>query len=208
MFYAKSTGGFYSEEIHGSRKVTVVAPDWQSDDPDAIPDTIEIDNPACKIPADAVEITPEEHAALLDGEASGKRIVAAADGRPLLQDPPPPTLDELKGAKNTEINLARAAANTGVFPHDGKLFSCDALSRSDIDGMNGYVALYDELPPDFPGVWKAADNSYYPIADVAAWKSFYAAMVATGTANFAHSQQLKAQLAEATTAKAVAAIVW
>ena len=66
MFYAKSTGGFYSREIHG-------------------------DN----IPADAVEITAEEHAALLAGQGQGKRITADADGRPRLQDPPPPTTEQL-----------------------------------------------------------------------------------------------------------------
>lgn len=122
--------------------------------------------------------------------------------------PTPPTLGELKSAKNAEINHARATANTSTFRHDGKTFACDALSRSDIDGVNGYVALYGALQPDFPGAWKAADNSYYPIVDVAAWKAFYASMVATGAANFAHAQQLKNQLAAATTAEQVAAIVW
>ena len=119
-----------------------------------------------------------------------------------------PSLSELKASKNDEINAARATANTSTFTHDDKAFSCDALSRSDIDGVNGYVALYGSLPPAFPGAWKAADNSYYPIADVAAWKAFYASMVATGAANFMHAQTLKAQLAAATTPETVAAIVW
>lgn len=66
MFYAKSTGGFYTPEIHGDA-----------------------------IPSDAVEITPEEHAALLAGQGQGKLIVADGDGRPLLQDPPPPTPEQI-----------------------------------------------------------------------------------------------------------------
>lgn len=74
--------------------------------------------------------------------------------------------------------------------------------------MNGYVALYGALPPGFPGAWKAVDNTYLPIANVDAWKVFYTAMVAQGAANFAHAQELKAQLAAATTPEAVAAIVW
>lgn len=118
------------------------------------------------------------------------------------------SLDEAKAAKNAEINAARAVANTSTFAHGGKAFSCDALSRSDIDGVNGYVALYGALPPGFPGAWKAVDNTYLPIADVDAWKVFYTAMVAQGAANFAHAQELKAQLAAATTPEAVAAIVW
>ena len=66
MFYSKSTGGFYTREIHG-------------------------DN----IPADAVEITEAEHAALIEGQSLGKRIVADENGRPILQDPPPPTAEQI-----------------------------------------------------------------------------------------------------------------
>lgn len=179
MYYSKSTGGFYQADIHGGN-----------------------------IPADAVEITSDYRWELIYGQRQGKLIVADADGYPVLADPPAPTLDELKTAKNSEINQARATANASTFTHDAKVFSCDALSRSDIDGVNGYVALFAALPPTFPGAWKAADNSYYPITDVAAWKAFYASMVATGAANFIHAQELKAQLAAATTPEEVAAIVW
>lgn len=118
------------------------------------------------------------------------------------------SLGEAKAVKNAEINAARAAANAGTFAHGAKVFACDALSRGDIDGVNGYVALYGALPPGFPGAWKAADNSFIPMPDIAAWKAFYASMVAQGSANFSRSQELKAQLAAATTPEAVAAIVW
>lgn len=60
MHYSKSTNGFYSSEIHG-------------------------DN----MPADVVEITAEEHAAMLAGQSAGKVIAADADGLPILIDPPP-----------------------------------------------------------------------------------------------------------------------
>jgi hypothetical protein len=66
MFYSKSTDGFYDTAIHG-------------------------DN----IPADAIEITREQHAALLEGQSIGKRIVADSAGFPALQDPPPPTLADI-----------------------------------------------------------------------------------------------------------------
>lgn len=61
MYYSKSTGGFYLQEIHG-------------------------DN----IPADAVEITQDQHQALIDGQSAGKVITADNAGFPVLQDPPPP----------------------------------------------------------------------------------------------------------------------
>ena len=66
MFYSKTTGGFYDRAIHG-------------------------DN----IPADAVEITKEQYSTLLDGQSSGKRIVADGDGFPVLQYPPAPTLNQI-----------------------------------------------------------------------------------------------------------------
>ena len=66
MLYAKSTNGFYDEAIHG-------------------------DN----IPADAVEITAEEHQSLLEGQSQDKIISADADGKPILKDPPPPTVEQI-----------------------------------------------------------------------------------------------------------------
>lgn len=118
-------------------------------------------------------------------------------------------LERARAIKTAEINAARSTANTGTFSHGGKAIAVDQLSRSDIDGVNGYVALYGgALPPGFPGAWKAVDNTYLPIADVDAWKAFYTSMIAAGGANFAHAQELKAQLAAATTPEQIAAIQW
>ena len=73
MYFSKSTGGFYATEIHG-------------------------DN----MPADVVEITAEQHAALIEGQSNGKIIAADTDGFPVLQDPPPPTEEELQQQANAE----------------------------------------------------------------------------------------------------------
>lgn len=56
-----------------------------------IPDTLEVTNPACLIPDDAVEITSEHHAALLAGQSEGKVIAWGDDGYPVLVDPLPLT---------------------------------------------------------------------------------------------------------------------
>lgn len=121
---------------------------------------------------------------------------------------PTPDLVALKAAKAEEINAARLAATYSTFTYEGKTISCDQLSRSDIDGVNGYVALNASLPPSWPGAWKAVDNTYVTISDVTAWGAFYASMVAAGTTNFAHSQALKSTLAAATTAEDISAVVW
>ena len=74
VFYSQTTGGFYIREVHG-------------------------DN----IPADAVEITEAEHAALIEGQSNGKRIVADANGRPALQDPPPPTPEQIMSRLSARV---------------------------------------------------------------------------------------------------------
>lgn len=119
-----------------------------------------------------------------------------------------PTLANLKTAKNTEINAWRLKANRSTFTHAGKVFACDELSRSDIDGANGMIANLGAIPPGWPGGWKAVDNTVLPIATVADWKAFYGSMFASGNANFVRAQDLKTALAAATTAAQVAAIVW
>jgi len=118
------------------------------------------------------------------------------------------TLAGAQATKNTQLNAARLAANTSTFTIGSQAFACDDLSRSDIDGVNGYVALFAALPPSWPGYWKAVDNTQYTIATVADWKTFYAAMVSAGNTNFAKSQTLKAQVAAATTIAQVNAIHW
>jgi hypothetical protein len=65
ILWAASTRGFYRTDIHSV------------------------------LPEDAVEISAEEHAALLDGQAAGNRIVPGEAGRPVLQAPPPPSPERL-----------------------------------------------------------------------------------------------------------------
>lgn len=85
MFYSKTTGGFYSREIHGDA-----------------------------IPSDAVEITAAEHSDLLEGQSQGKLIQADAKGKPVLADPPAPTDDELAAAIRAERNAKIAACDWTV----------------------------------------------------------------------------------------------
>lgn len=118
----------------------------------------------------------------------------------------PRTLADLKAAKNAAINAARLKANQSHFTFAGKQIAVDPLSRSDIDAAHGAILMLGAMPGGWPGGWKAMDNTIVPIADLATWGQFYGAMVAQGTANFAHAQALKAQLASATTPEEVAAV--
>lgn len=118
------------------------------------------------------------------------------------------TLEEIKAKKNSEINAARLAANRSYFTFAGKDIACDELSRSDIDAINGIIAVTNAMPPNWVGGWKAIDNTYVVIPDVITWINFYAAMVQKGSSNFAHAQALKAQLANANSVTQVNNIQW
>lgn len=80
-YFAASTGGFYDDAIHAT------------------------------LPADAVEITAVQHAALLAGQSSGKLIASDQSDRPILIDQPPhvPTEIELCNAIDTAADTARRA---------------------------------------------------------------------------------------------------
>lgn len=66
MHYAKSTGGFYTADIHGTN-----------------------------IPGDAVRITAAHYRDLLEGQCGGKMITGDALGNPILVDPPLASSDAL-----------------------------------------------------------------------------------------------------------------
>ena len=80
MFYAQSTGGFYTQSIHGD-----------------------------SIPADAVQVTKEEHESLLSGQSSGLVIKADADGKPYLSEPDPLTPSQIA---LREISLLEASVTS------------------------------------------------------------------------------------------------
>jgi hypothetical protein len=161
VLFSQSTRGFYREDLHGARKITIDDPAWarplidvtlqpgesyqlvdgsllfndgaeaQTErnvpDASAIAPTIEIDNPDCKIPPDAVEITDEVHAAVLAGQSQGQRIVADEAGAPVLQAPPPPSHAELV---DLALNAARKERQPILSVLDGLQSSALATGNS------------------------------------------------------------------------------
>lgn len=67
IFYSKTTGGFYDNQIHNI------------------------------LPEDAVKITAEYHATLLAGQAQGKTIMPGKDGKPVLAPLAPSHLHQWNG---------------------------------------------------------------------------------------------------------------
>ncbi len=77
MKYSATTGGFYTEKIHGK-----------------------------KIPGDAVEVSLEEYAALFNAQAAGKRIVSDHEGNPVSIDPPALSGDAVVLAQITALEAS------------------------------------------------------------------------------------------------------
>lgn len=102
IYYAKSTGGFYAREINGDA-----------------------------IPSDAVEITADEHAALLDAQSQGKIIKSDKDGKPVAVDPPKPTATQIWDA----IKAKRDAIKAGGVKVGTKWYHSDETSRTQYIGL-------------------------------------------------------------------------
>lgn len=106
MYYSKSTNGFYDSTIHGTRTIKIADPTWvRNREDDLAAPLIDISNPDCKIPLDAVEITAADHAALLAGQSAGQRIVAGEDGLPELADPLPLTIEQRIASATAAVQI-------------------------------------------------------------------------------------------------------
>lgn len=85
MFYSPSTKGFYDPAIHDEN-----------------------------IPADAEEITTEQHAQLLADQSAGATIQTDANGYPVAVFPPPPSLDQIKADLCARIDREADAARLKI----------------------------------------------------------------------------------------------
>lgn len=156
MFYAKSTGGFYDREIHG-------------------------DN----IPADAIEITADEHAALLSAQSSGKVIQADQNGHPVAVDPPKPTAAQVWERIKTERDRR---TDQGGYKVGTKWFHSDQKSRSQ---QLGLVLLGASIPANLQ--WKTMDGSFVTMTQTLA-QQILASGASSDQAIFAAAETHKAAM--------------
>ena len=164
MYYSKSTGGFYDAAIHG-------------------------DN----IPADAVEITAEQHAALMQAQAAGKQIVADENGYPIAIDPPLPM--RTRASLLAEVVAKRWQVETGGILIGGTPIATDRESQAQVS--SAYASLKDGLITDTP--WKAMEGSFAPLT-LAEFEPVAQAVAAHVRACFAaeqaHSEAISAMMTQ------------
>jgi len=127
------------------------------------------------------------------------------------------SLELMKVRKIAEITAARLRADADHFIYSYTDSNGDTVSKDirtgnkdmiDLLTTNSYITLFGDFDEDWPGGWKAIDNTYVQITTVEQWKDFFKRMYKTGIANFKKSQLLKAQIEAATTLEEVQAINW
>jgi len=151
-----------------------------------------------------VLVTPDEHRAMISGEAAGKRIAQGPDGRPILVDPRDlMTLDDHRAIQIRQINVAREAALIAGFAHGGHVYDSDAKSIQRIAGAV-VLAMADA---SYTTDWITKDNAIVSLDAVA--------VIALGQAAAAHesgivfrARQLKDQVLAAATRAEIEAITW
>lgn len=150
MFYSKSTGGFYDTEIHGNA-----------------------------IPSDAVEITNEEHAALLIGQSAGKLITADTNGAPVLTDPVPTPLPDLIAFAKVKIRAMRSGAFASLAGIQSQaLANGDTATAKAISNLQDMLKVLPDI--DLSGCKTQADIE-------AAFTAAWLAVVAAAPANVANA---------------------
>jgi hypothetical protein len=130
-FYSKSAGGFYVDEIHGSN-----------------------------IPADAVEITEVEHAALLNGQSEGKIIQADETGYPQALEHTY-TLEEVRERKLSTLAAYRYEKEIAGITVSGATIKTDRESQVMITGAKNYSDLNPDALIDWKGTtgWVQIDRT-------------------------------------------------
>ncbi|HEX7687337.1 MAG TPA: hypothetical protein VF453_06510 [Burkholderiaceae bacterium] len=122
-YYSKSTSGFYVDAIHGEA-----------------------------MPTDAVEISDDDYGALMTAQASGKSIVAGADGKPVATDPPAPTIDQQRAT----LSRAVQAHLDAVAKSNGYDSMATAVTYADEPAVPTYQADGKALRAWRSEVWSAA----------------------------------------------------
>ena len=181
IYYSKSNQAFYDDQIHS------------------------------RLPEDAVEISPEQHAALLAGQSNGQVIMPNKAGQPVLAEQPPcpsSTWDgeqwhidpecaaRLKAEQQAEVWERIKAKRYDNLRHGvyiksvGKWFQTDDASRTQYLAL----AVMPRLPEKL--VWKTMDNSFVNMTK-ALLGELMEQMLIDEQADFANAERHKAAMEKA-----------
>ena len=181
LYYSQSNGGFYDDQIHS------------------------------RLPEDAVEISPEQHAALLSGQSNGQVIMPNKAGQPVLAEQPPcpsSTWDgeqwhidpecaaRLKAEQQAEVWERIKAKRADNLRHGVYVKSAGKWFHTDDNSRTQYIAL--AVMPRLPEklVWKTMDNSFVNMTK-ALLGELMEQMLIDEQADFANAERHKAAMLKA-----------
>ena len=135
------------------------------------------------MPADVVEITAEQHAALIEGQASGQRIEGDANGFPVLVSPPEPTRAEVEARLWEQIKAERdRRTQQGGFNVGAYWFHSDTFSRTQ---QLALLSMGANIPAGLQ--WKTMSGAFVEMTPTLA-QSIFAAGAASDQAIFAAAE--------------------
>lgn len=178
IYYSKANQAFYDSAIHN------------------------------RLPEDAVEISHEQHAALLAGQSNGQVIMPGKDGKPVLADPAPcpsSTWDgeqwhidpecaaRLRAEQQDEMWERIKAKRTDNLRHGVYVKSVDKWFHTDDNSRTQYIAL--AVMPRLPEklAWKTMDNSFVNMTK-ALLGELMEQMLVDEQADFANAERHKAAM--------------
>ena len=181
IYYSKSNQAFYDSAIHQ------------------------------RLPEDAVEISPEQHAALLAGQSNGQVIMPNKAGQPVLAEQPPcpsSTWDgeqwhldpecaaRLKAEQQDEMWNRIKAKRADNLRHGVYVKSVDKWFHTDDNSRTQYIAL--AVMPRLPEklAWKTMDNSFVNMTKVLL-EELMAQMLVDEQADFANAEKHRAAMLKA-----------
>lgn len=146
LYFSPSTGGFYSDDLHGDSK-----------------------------PTDVVRITAARHRALLDGQSQGREIIAMQDGRPGFRPVARPAMADVRDRLVRRVKQEAARRIEAVSPvwrqlNDARIPSDQGASRfAAIDAIRAASAIMEQ---QIASASKAALETI-DIADHDAWPTVH-----------------------------------
>lgn len=143
-----------------------------------------------ELPADAVEISREQHAELMVAQSNGATIQSDENGYPVAVFPPPKTLAEAQTEVWEKIKAERERRKAGGFKVDAdgvfKWFHSDSDSRIQQIGL---VMMGANMPQGLK--WKTMDGSFVDMTPMLA-SDIFSVAAATEQAIFQVAEQHKA----------------
>lgn len=188
------------EEVDGQLLITYLEPDNT-----AVPPQVEIDNPDCRLPQDAVPVDEQCYRELQTAQSQGKCIGQDKQGNPIALTPPSPTLAESKASLLAAITVERDRREEAGFPYMDRVLDSTPISvqRITAAALGAQAAL--AANEDFTVDWTCADNSVLTL-DARTMMAMPLALSQYSATLHAHARSLKAAVEVATDKAALAAI--